>query len=405
MRSPSAIHTQLTEAKVAKLANDNPSSDLFARDTSLHGFGLRISPKNVKSFFVEATVQGRFIRRVIGRYPFTTVAEAHKRALEALRIIKYDGGSLTPDCEPVAVLKEVVDTFLRDKEDSLRPSTLADYSMVLKGKYFAPWMSSTVISISRRQVLDRYRVIALECGPGMANEAFRVLSAAFNYGRALYPALENWPNPIRVLAETRAKVALRPRTSHIKQEDLPKWLSALDAYRDETTAREGTQRRSDIWLFLHLVLMTGLRSNEARSLMWSDIDLEHGVLTIRESIAKNHIEAHLPLNAWLTNQLSNRKRSCEGRVFPSSCNVGYLNNLRRALKRIEKLSGIRVMPHDLRRTFATYLDLIGAPFGAIKQLLNHVSQSDVTAQYIQRRAIDELRQYSERVLAFIMRTP
>ena len=52
-------------------------------------------------------------------------------------------------------------------------------------------------------------------------------------------------------------------------------------------------------------------------------------------------------------------------------------------------------------SFATYLDLIGVPFGAIKQLLNHVSASDVTAQYIQKRGIEELRRHSELLFEFI----
>src|SRR5205823_4529449 len=222
-----------------------------------------------------------------------------------------------------------------------------------------------------------------------------------NYSRAVYPELENWANPVRVLSETRSKIQLRPRTSHIKPEDLGNWLSALDDYKRDEKAREGPARRDDIWLLLHLILMTGLRSNEGRSLTWQDVDLSKGVLTIRQSMAKNHVEAQLPLNAWLVEQFKERAAVGTGYIFAASCKEGYVNNLKRPLEQLEKKSGIRVMPHDLRRTFATYLDLIGVPFGAIKQLLNHVSSSDITAQYIQRRGIEELRRYSELVSEFI----
>ena len=84
MPKPSVIHTQLTDARIAKLNNHTPINEVFVRDTNLRGFDLRISPKNVKSFFVEATVRGRFVRRVIGHHPFITVEDARNRALEAV---------------------------------------------------------------------------------------------------------------------------------------------------------------------------------------------------------------------------------------------------------------------------------------------------------------------------------
>ena len=227
-----------------------------------------------------------------------------------------------------------------------------------------------------------------------------MLSSALNYGKAVEPSLEEWGNPVRVLSETRSKVQIRARTSYIKPEDLGKWLSALDDYKAQCRPQEQLERRADIWLLLRLMLMTGLRSNEARSLTWKDVELDKGVLTIRASIAKNHREAQLPINSWLIDQLSKRLKVGEY-IFLSECGTRYVDNLRRPLERLQQLSGIRVTPHDLRRTFATYMDLLGAPFGAIKQMLNHVSNSDITAQYIQRRDIDQLRQYSEKLLMFI----
>jgi len=90
--SSSEFHPPLTDARAAKLTNIEKRADLFVRDSSLKGFGLRISPKDVKSFFIEATVQGRFTRRVLGRFPLLSVEEARKRALEALRALKYGEG-------------------------------------------------------------------------------------------------------------------------------------------------------------------------------------------------------------------------------------------------------------------------------------------------------------------------
>jgi integrase len=149
-------------------------------------------------------------------------------------------------------------------------------------------------------------------------------------------------------------------------------------------------------------MMTGLRSTEARSLRWQDVDLDADLVTIRDTIAKNHRGTRLPLNGWLVDQLKARKeRANTDLIFGAGPGMRYLDNLRRPIEELHRLSGIRATPHDLRRSFATYLDAVGTPFGAIKQLLNHVSSADITARYIQRRSIEELRQYAEDVFALI----
>jgi integrase len=400
VRTPSVIHTQLSEPKLAKFTNVT-RTDRFIRDTDLRGFGVRVSPKNVKSYFVEATVHGKFVRRVIGQYPLKPLSEARRTALEALRELRYGSGTTGNPSQDIVLLKDVAEAFLLDKGAILRPTTMIDYTMVVRGSYFAPWMPLPVQSIKRRDVLDRYRLLCAEHGVGMANKAVRVLSSVLNYGRAIHPSLEDWSNPVRVLAEARAKRPVRPRTTFIPIDQLGIWLNALDSYRNEVIPQERACRREDVWLLLHLLVMTGLRSNEARSLRWSDIDLDAGTVTIKPEVAKNHRKAVLPLNSWLVEQLGKRHNDTDTYVFQAPRVLGYIGNLRRPLEKLRERSGLTVTPHDLRRTYATYLDSVGAPFGVIKQLLNHVSGSDITAQYVQNRSVDDLGAYADRVLTLI----
>jgi integrase len=79
----------------------------------------------------------------------------------------------------------------------------------------------------------------------------------------------------------------------------------------------------------------------------------------------------------------------------------YITNLKRPLSRISKAAGIEFTPHDLRRSFATYLDTVGTPYGVIKRLLNHKTKSDVTERYIQKRDLEETINYVEAVLSLI----
>ena len=385
MPSPSAVHTQLTDAKATKFSNRSGASDLFVRDRELRGFGLRVSRGNTKSFFVEATVNGRFLRRVIGQFPLIRCDEARKQALGDLRALRYGTSPFAEKQRPTAVLGSLVDAFLTDKANVLRPSTLRDYRAILKGVYFSDWHDRPVIGLARREILDRYQLLCAKHGVAIANRSMRTLSSLFNYSRALFPELEDWANPVRVLADAKAKRPVRARTRHIPIDRLGQWLNALDTYKATPDPKEGTERRADVWLLLHLLLMTGMRSNEARSMQWSDIDLDRATFRIKEEVSKNHRGVVLPLNSWLVEQLRSRQRA-DGYVFPNPAE-GYIRNFRRPLERIAKLSGITISPHDLRRTYATYLDAVGAPFGVIKQLLNHASSGDVTERYIQRRSL------------------
>jgi hypothetical protein len=142
MSTPSAIHTFLTETKVAKLKNPNSTKDFFARDTALPGFGLRVSPNNAKSYFVEATIGGRFIRKVVAKHPLQSVIEARKRALEALQTIRQGNGANGSLDAPNPRLSDLSEVFLLDKRKVLRAATIADYSRVLNGEYFGAGRNS-----------------------------------------------------------------------------------------------------------------------------------------------------------------------------------------------------------------------------------------------------------------------
>jgi integrase len=390
----------LSTFQIEKYRNSGPK-DVFLRDRHFRGFGLRVTPSNTKSFFVEGRQKstGKVRRLVLGHYPILSLKEARKRALEALGEIKY-GEVAQGAKEPV--LRSLVERFLEAKTQVLRASSVYDYRMIfyslkrserqpkLQG-CFGDWMDQTARSITGAMVMERYRKLCEERGIGMANKAMRVLNGALNYGKAIYPPLLEWTNPVSALTVTRCRKTLKPRTRYIPVEKLPIWLAAVEAETDP-----------NVVLLFKLLLMTGMRSKEARSLKWSQVDLERGTITIESEQAKNHLGVKIPINNWLKNELIAKRGSTMTYVFENhDVRDGYIQNLKRPLQRIMGRSGVKFTPHDLRRSFATYLDTAGAPFGVIKQLLNHKSTSDVTERYIQRRDLEEIRKYAEATFSLI----
>src|SRR5690242_3248773 len=118
MKQPSATHTSLTEAKLAKFTNDT-LKDRFIRDTNLRGFGVRVSPNDVKSYFVEATVKGKFVRKVLGRHPLILLSEARKTALETLRDLRYGLDTSYNPSKHKCLFLDLAKSFIADKEATL----------------------------------------------------------------------------------------------------------------------------------------------------------------------------------------------------------------------------------------------------------------------------------------------
>ena len=149
------------------------TSDLFIRDPHLRGFGVRITPRNTKSFFVEARQgsTGRVRRTVLGQYPFLSLKDARKRALDALRELKYGQG--TPDASDVK-LRTIIEAFLDAKADVLRERSIKDYRMVFYSRRrgeegpsqgcFPDWMDCPVTTITGKAVVERYKAICQERG-------------------------------------------------------------------------------------------------------------------------------------------------------------------------------------------------------------------------------------------------
>ncbi|HAU0884427.1 TPA: integrase, partial [Legionella pneumophila] len=66
------------------------------------------------------------------------------------------------------------------------------------------------------------------------------------------------------------------------------------------------------------------------------------------------------------------------------------------------LSGVSFTVHDLRRTFATTAESLDLPAYALKRLLNHKMNNDVTAGYIMRD-VERLRKPMQRITDFLIR--
>ena len=128
--------------------------------------------------------------------------------------------------------------------------------------------------------------------------------------------------------------------------------------------------------FIMLLLDTGLRPKEARHLMWSDIDLEKMMLTVRGLNSKSGQTRHIPLTSRAKAELERWLDidGGEGLVFKGRVKGQPIYNVQQSWDTIRDLAGLESFRmYDLRHTFASKLVMRGIDLYTVSQLLGHAS--------------------------------
>lgn len=378
--------------KITKTAIDEipypRQGQVFLWDRDLKGFGVCIS-RFSKTFIVQRDVNGTSKRITIGRYGVFTPDQARKAAMQNLYLMAQ---GINPNEEKkqrrrkVMTLDELAEDFFKARSN-IKPRTKKDYRYCLDA-YLADWLGKPVSDITPEKFRQRYFYIGENNGKTCANNVRRILGAIINYGIAAHGLFDK--NPVRIIAETKSAYPNQRRRTYIKPHQLPAWWKAVHAEENDT-CRD----------YLLLVLLTGLRRNEAAGLRWQDIDFNDRTLTIPET--KNGEALTLPLSDYLFDLLYERARRYGNYefVFPGSGQSGHLQEPKKAVKRVKERSGVNFTIHDLRRTFITIAESLDISMYALKRLINHKITNDITGGYIVVD-VERLREPVEKVAGYVL---
>ncbi len=379
------------------------------KDSELRGFGLKVTPKGKKVYFVETNIKGRKTPTTvtIGKHGEIGAKEARDQARETLGLMRRginpnllvkekakknaeDQAQLEVDRKRKELtLKVVFADYLAAR--NLKASTEKVYGYVVNSE-FSPWLNKPLLDITKDMVEKRHREISLK-HKGEADHAMRILRALFEFAKVKYEDSLGRSifvdNPVKRLSQVRAWNKLPRRQTVITPAELKKWLSTVQAYEHKTT--------SD---YLQLLLFTGLRKEEAATLTWEDIDLDNQTIRVRDT--KNREEHMLPMSDFLLALLKRRWKDRESSlfVFPNRTDDRHIVDIRYHIYEVADRSGIRFTVHDLRRTFATIATETVTQY-ELKKLMNHKDGSDVTYGYI-HTTVRELREPMQRVTNVIL---
>jgi integrase len=380
---------KLTQRAIDRIKAPDPSGrQVLYWDLELKGFALLCSGvTNAKTYIVQRNLpNGGPTRRItVGGVAELALDKARASAADMLHDLRR---GIDPKRKSVdATLRLTLGTYLAARKD-LRPASIRAYRTSIE-RYLDAWLDWPLRAITSAMVEDRHRAIAAEVGKSeryngttTANGSMRTLRILWNFAAERVPDLP--PNPVRTL---RRQWYAEPRRERIvRTEELPQFYAAVCALPN-AIARD----------FLLLLLFTGLRLSEARSLKWEDVDLSQRVIRLPAASTKAGRKLDLPMSDFVRDLLVARRALGKASfVFPGQGKAGHFMDTQFPLSIVAAATGIKVSAHDLRRTFITVAESTDMSVLALKALVNHSLGNDVTSGYVQMN-VERLREPAQRV--------
>ena len=383
---------RLDTKTVPALALGKGQRELFAWDSDLAGFGLRLQGRR-RTYVAQYRAGGRTRRVTLGTTERLTPTQAREAARKVLARVALgedpQGEKVTQRTAAERTFRKVVDIYLASKRRELRPVSYKIAKLYLAGPYFRPLHARGIGEIEHPDIAARLSAITRNHSAHTAAAARRAVSALFKWAME-----EGWAK-VNPVVGTRKPADPKPRNRVLSDAELVAIWNACG--------------NDDFGRIVRLLILTGSRRSEVGGMRWSEIDLDAGTWTLPEERSKNH-RAHtitLPAAALAlvgTIWLSNRDH-----LFGARAERGYTNwDYDRAALDC-RLDGA-AKPwrlHDIRRTVATRMAEIGIPPHIIEAVLNHYGghRAGVAGVYnrspYEREVKAALARWSEHVSALV----
>lgn len=375
---------------VKKLESLKPKSTRIEYwDTSLPGFGVRITPKGDKTFCLMYRIGGKLRRMTLGEYSVLTLADARDRAKDALELVRQgiDPVEERKRREEAEVARRVEGFTFEDLAKQFLDEHVARLRSAYEVKrsfneYLIPQFGKTKARELKRTKIRDFLDKMAQTRPVMANRCLAYIRKMYNW--ALSKDLVEL-NPCLGISRPGKE---RQRDRVLSEDEINAIWKALD---EEKPIMAATFR---------LRLLTAQRGGEVHSMCWKDIDGYWW--TIPAEFSKNGLSHRVPLSPQALRVLEQvrivtdeqdkkAKRKRSDWVFPNpKRRTDHIYEVQKLAQRVRKTSKVDYRAHDFRRTAASMMAGMGIPRLTISKILNHV-EPGVTAVY-DRHSYDQEKQ-------------
>ena len=348
---------------------------------------LIVEPSGSRHWVQRLVVDGRRRDLGLGSYPWTSLAEARERAYENRKVARQ-GGDPVPRPARVPTFRQAaarVEAASQWRGERTAANRRAAFEM-----YCGEIMDRRVDRIDRAAVLAILSPIWIKKRPTARN-------------------LRGWIRGVLAWAQAHGHVehnvagemiaGALPRNGNTREhhaavpyQDVPAALEAIE---------NGTPALS-VRACLRFVVLTAVRSGEARRATWEEIDADARTWTIpadRMKAAKGH---RVPLSDAALAVLESVRplRGPSGLVFPSGRDrVLAPSSL---LKTLHAATGTRATTHGFRSSFRDWCsEQTDAPHAVAEMALAHAVGSDVERSYARSDLFDRRRRLMADWAAFL----
>jgi integrase len=386
------VRTQLTKRIVTQAQPQERPYEL--RDTLVRGLILRVQPSGYKAWIIEWT---RGKRRTLGPFGHLTLDQARSHAQQTAAEYIQQG---LPSIARQKPLSKPLGAFL--DEDYLpwaRVELRRGHGYVERMRMVFSAYLDTPIGDLTPALVDQWWRDRLAAPGGRGGRPVTKATAARDLAclrGALSKAVELGLMARNPLFGLRQKSAPSRKVVRYLSPDEEGRLRAALVRRDgymvaarTSGNRWRTLRGDDLYAELppggygdHLTpvvllgMNTGLRRGELLSLLWSDVDLESNMLTVRAENAKTGRQRHVPLNAEAQSVLKKwaEQSGRAGQIFT----VADVKTAWGGLLESARIEQFRF--HVLRHHFASKLVRAGVDLNTVRELLGH-SDIKMTLRY------------------------
>lgn len=363
--------TRLTAVAVEKLRPPE-TGRREVHDAEVRGLVLRISASGVKSWSFTYRVKGEPRRLTLGQYPGVDLKLARERARDARAAVQRGEDPVQDKKDEererqVNGFESCVDDFV-EKYAKPRLRTWKQTERTLERLAVPEWGDRAVKEIRRRDVVDLLDKVAKDT-PCQANLLRAFLSRMFNW------LVEREVLEVSPLYGAARRTMPQPRSRVLSDAE----LAALWKATGKLGGAYGAAVR--------FLMTTGVRREEAAKLRWDELDGNWA--TMPGSRMKNGRDFRAPLSETAKAIVDARPKL--GVYVFTTTGTKPISNWGHVKARLDKLMSDAGEPvtewriHDLRRTVATGVSMLGYHDDVIDRLLAHVPQkSNVTRSVYNR---------------------
>lgn len=354
--------TKLTTAQVEALPLDGSERTVF--DSSVPGFGVRVTPAGKKLWIARARSGDRRIKINLGSFPEKSLAKARAEAHAVLRDIR-DGKD--PRAEKAArraaleagqlTVSDLADRWLAEYvRIKLKPRTVSDYERLVEHRIRPRLGALPVSKVTKSDVIAFHASMANT--PRRANYTIATFRALMSFAEdvGLRPP---HTNPAKRLKMYRQGV----RERFLSEVEIGKAAEAI--MQAEQAGKIGPHAAAG----LRLALFTGARSGEISAAEWSHVDWTRKQIRLPDSKTNEPRTIHLSDAAIAVLKDLDRvgKYIVAGRYKDEPH-----KNMSRAWILARGYGGLQdVRLHDLRHSYASLAASKGISLQMIGKLLGH----------------------------------